>query len=55
MKPLTDRIVGRAKRLLMRRHRWDEERAYKSLRSRAMMLRLTIPEVAQQILDGRLR
>jgi two-component system, response regulator / RNA-binding antiterminator len=44
--------VERAKALLMKRHRLDEEAAYSMLRKIAMDRNLRIGEVAQRVIDG---
>jgi len=46
------KIVERAKGVLMRRFRWGEAEAYRRLQRGAMNRRLTMPELAQGILNG---
>ncbi|HXG10601.1 MAG TPA: response regulator [Gemmataceae bacterium] len=53
-KNLQDRkIIEKAKGALMKRHRWTEDKAFRTLQKRAMDLRLPMVHLAQEILNGR--
>lgn len=46
-------LISRAKRVLMRKLRWDEEAAFHAMRRSSMHFREGIEVVAQRVLDGR--
>jgi response regulator NasT len=51
---LRDRkVIERAKGVLMRRHHWTEQQAFRTLQRRAMDLRLPVVKLAQDVLDGK--
>jgi len=47
------KVIERAKGVLMRRHHWTEQQAFRTLQKRAMDLRLSVVKLAQDILDGK--
>ncbi|MBY0227840.1 MAG: ANTAR domain-containing protein [Gemmataceae bacterium] len=46
------KLIERAKGLLMKKHRWSEPEAFRRLQRGAMNRRVTMAELARQILEG---
>jgi response regulator NasT len=46
------KVIERAKGMLMTRHRWNEEEAFRRLQRAAMNRRLSMFELAQDVLNG---
>ena len=49
------KIIERAKGVLMVRCRWNEETAFRNMQRYSMRSRRPMPEVARDILDGRMK
>jgi two-component system, response regulator PdtaR len=47
------KVIERAKGVLMKRHRWAEQQAFRALQKEAMDHRVPMARVAQDVLDGK--